>query len=227
MVALVLIPFVPWIIDRLGVRASLTCCSVAIGIGSMLRAATLHHELAVSSVYLAHAAAFFNALAGPFMWALPSKLSALWFPASQRTTATAWSTMAQNIGTVLGGIAGIVVSNRYELRRFVYLSSILGITLMILALFDHLWPAEPALPPSLSTAFQTDNSGEKVVDASGRPFIRRQPVTLGASLSTLWNTCKNGNFLLLVTANGLCTGTVSAWSAAVDPLMSPLGYTQV
>jgi cyanate permease len=60
----VLIPFVPWIIDRLGVRASITMSSVFIGIGSALRAATLHHELAPSALYLAHSAAFFNALAG-------------------------------------------------------------------------------------------------------------------------------------------------------------------
>jgi hypothetical protein len=53
------------------------------------------------------------------------------------------------------------------------------------------------------------------------------PMTLPESLALLWATCKNLNFLLLVSVNALCVGSLNAWAAAVDPLMSPLGYSQV
>jgi predicted MFS family arabinose efflux permease len=121
---------------------------------------------------------WYGDVVGPFVWALPSKVSALWFPANQRTAATAWSTMAQNIGTVLGGIAGVIVVDIHQLQRFVYISSVVGVSLMILALFDHLWPAQPLLPPSISTALQGGPS----------PMLGISLVTVAHPLHTL--TCQ-------------------------------------
>jgi MFS family permease len=47
-----------------------------------------------------------NALAGPFLSATPSLLSARWFPENERTKSTACGTVCGNLGASLGFFIG-------------------------------------------------------------------------------------------------------------------------
>ena len=50
-----------------------------------------------------------NGLAAPVCMAAPSLISATWFPADQRTTATSLSLLSGNVGFALGFIIGTFI----------------------------------------------------------------------------------------------------------------------
>jgi FLVCR family MFS transporter len=80
------IPFM-WTLDRHGIRPA-----VFIGIFCVLVSAVLRcmaNDSSTTSVVFIHLSYMLNGMAGPVAMAVPSRLAADWFPAEERTTATA------------------------------------------------------------------------------------------------------------------------------------------
>ena len=50
-----------------------------------------------------------NGLAGPVCMAAPSLISATWFPADQRTTATSIIILSGNVGFALAFVIGVIL----------------------------------------------------------------------------------------------------------------------
>lgn len=62
----------------------------------------------------------FNAACGPIVMSIPPKLSAAWFPETQRTTATAVGIIANNLGTAAGFFAPQLVTTPSQVPRILY-----------------------------------------------------------------------------------------------------------
>lgn len=84
------------VVDRLGLRASITVAASLTFTGTIIRSVTTKAPWAE---VLAHLGQILNSFAGPLVCATPSKLSVEWFAPHQRTTATSISIMANYVGT--------------------------------------------------------------------------------------------------------------------------------
>lgn len=60
---------------------------------------------------------FFNGLAGPVTQAGPPVLSSLWFPPSQRTTATALSSLTGSLGIAVSFLIGTLIKGEAVLKK--------------------------------------------------------------------------------------------------------------
>jgi FLVCR family MFS transporter len=224
----------PLIIDGIGLRGTVTLCAFLSCACAALRCIT---DEAPYALYFAHSGQILNAIAGnrlthfchvsahdgyrwrtqtigPLATAAPSLLSATWFEPSVRTTATAVSTMAENLGAVIGFMAGLYVHSEADFDAFVRVEAIIAVIILTLAVSDHMFPAVPPLPPSASSAATQAEEG------SGSRGM-------GPVLRDMWKLCKQPNFMLLMLMYAIGVGTVTAWSGIIDPILAPLGYTQV
>ncbi len=83
-------------VDRLGLRRSVTLAALLVAIGSSLRCITTKAPYAL---ILANLGQILNAAGGPLVLATPAKLSATWFPPEHRTTATSVAVMSNYLGS--------------------------------------------------------------------------------------------------------------------------------
>jgi len=114
---------------------------------------------------------------------IPSKVSAVWFPANQRSFATAIVTNAQGIGTGLGYILVAFITEQYGIRTMLYVQAELALFVAIVATIYY--PANPPTPPSPSA--EEERAG---------------------FLESLNRLSRNVNFWLLIFSGGALTGGV-------------------
>lgn len=94
-----LVLFMQPLVDRLGLRNTVTVAALFIAVGAGLRCLT---TVAPYALGLAHTAQILNSLAGPLVLATPTRLSATWFPPHRRTTATSVAIMGSYLGAGVG-----------------------------------------------------------------------------------------------------------------------------
>jgi len=68
---------------------------------------------------LIHGGQLFNGLAAPVCMAAPPLISATWFPATQRTTATSLGLLSGNVGFALSFIIGIIGALSLYMKLYV------------------------------------------------------------------------------------------------------------
>ncbi|KAL6068118.1 MFS domain-containing protein [Balamuthia mandrillaris] len=182
-----------------------------------------------------------NAAVGPIVMAIPPKLSAVWFPPRQRTTATAISGLANILGTTVGFLMGLFVKNSADVLLLVYVQS--GLSAFVALLIFIYFPAQPPSPPSPSSITTTSSSTsstifsstteteEEVANVNLSPGDKHnkkanEVITKGRKkmslMRSLWKLLCNPNYVLLVLVGGLSGGIYNSWSA----LLGPLGYSQ-
>lgn len=172
----------------------------------------------------------FNAACGPIVMSIPPKLSAAWFPETQRTTATAVGIIANNLGTAAGFFAPQLVTTPSQVPRILYASIIpsaaghplltyprplltyprprhsyvhCGLSAIALVAVVVYFPCNPPLPPSPAAALMA-NSG-----ADGKS------ATIGAVLKEWRAVASNWNFVALAVVRQLSSCIVCA---ALPPL---------
>ena len=173
-------------------------------VGTGLRCITSNQLYATP---LIHCGQIMIGFAGPVAQAAATALSSIWFPSSQRTTATAIASLASYCGTALSFIigptvvqdygdrsiseanskyAGLVDKISHDIRWYLYAQAGVCCVLLILVIFT--FPKKPPKPPSATANLERMNFKE--------------------GLKKLFF---NPQFQLIAFAYGLTTGVYSAW----------------
>ena len=95
-----------WLLDTKGLRLVCLGGSILVFLGCAVRCFSTR---GLACTILAHLGQIFNGLAGPVAMAAAPVLSATWFPAHERTTATAIMSMSNNLGVALSVIIGPIL----------------------------------------------------------------------------------------------------------------------
>jgi len=134
-----------------GLRVVLRVAAVCLLASAALRFACRSHSAA--SVAALHLSFVANAAAGPAAMAAPTALAELWFPASERATATAVMAGCNILGGCLSSIGGPLIVRTGAQSEFDAYNAIFAALAgtCAVAMFAHL-PTQPPLPPSLSAA---------------------------------------------------------------------------
>lgn len=136
----------PHVIERIGLRAGVTTGAAMCCFSAVLRSLTAESPWAE---LLAHIAQLVNGMAGVFVLATPSKLSALWFEPSLRTTTTATVVMANYLGAGVGFLVALAVDTPDKVRTMLYAEAGVAAGILIIAVGDHYFPGETC--PALAT----------------------------------------------------------------------------
>lgn len=192
----------PSIVDRIGLRASITLAISLVCAGTVLRSLT---TVAPYAIILAHAGQILNACSGPLVLATPSKLASEWFPPQQRTLAVSIAVMANYFGTGVGFLVAMPVKHAQGIHILLWGEAIFAGIIVVLCIIDHAF--FPPLPPSVPSATA---SKHRAVD----------------TIKDFGQLLSNGNFMVLCLTYGVSLGTYSGWSGVLGPILEPLGYSQ-
>ena len=201
---LVLIPvaFVNGPLSRsLGLRGVVMIGCSLVGAGAILRVLALYAPHArYGWVVAAHA---INAAAGPVIMCCPPMLSSVWFPAKERTTATAIAYNAQIVGISFGWAAGpYLVTQASEIPRLIWLEAGFGVVALLAGLT---FPKAPALAPTIS-------AGEERI----------------AFWEGVWILLRRPSFVAFLLLWGVASGVNWGWTALLDIyLKTSLSPTQI
>lgn len=91
--------FCSWIIEKRGIRDTMFAAMILESVGAGVR---IFAQPGGKYFGFIHLGQILNGIAGPLIMAPPPKLSAVWFPPNQRTTATSIGTMAPYVGSAVG-----------------------------------------------------------------------------------------------------------------------------
>ena len=114
---------------------------------------------------------------------MPSKVSAVWFPANQRSFATAYMVNSQGTGAGLGYVLISFLTEQYGLRTMLYVQAEVALFVAILA--SIYFPPAPPTPPSPSA----EEDRTSFFEALKKLMINR-------------------NFILLTLSGGIILGAV-------------------
>lgn len=210
-----------------GLRVSVLLAAFFELIGTALRCFSLSNK---SQSLLIHIGQFVTGLGGPVAMAAPPLVSAAWFPPSQRTTATAISSLACYSGTALSFVigpllvddVGVLVNKsqeldynklrkslnssqiaeyKHQIMNFMYLE--FGVTALVFLCVLVYFPSKPATPPSITAAI-----GRLDFSIGFKALLRKK------------------RFWLLVFIYGLSTGIYGAWCSVLDLNLSVFDINQ-
>ncbi|XP_066297049.1 solute carrier family 49 member 4 homolog [Branchiostoma lanceolatum] len=203
--------------DRLRLSVVLTALLIAVGTG--LRCIPASTGIATILINIGQ---FLNGIAGIMLMAAPPLISSTWFPPSQRTTATAISSIFNYVGTSVGYLIGpLFVSQPHltpnstlqyndtvvedisgQIMRLMYVEC--GYcTAVFLAILIY-FPSKPPTPPSLSAA------------------MNRLDFRTGVK-----KLFRHGQFWLVCLAYCVPGGVIGGWTAVLDVILSPHGISQI
>ncbi|KAL7646224.1 UNVERIFIED_CONTAM: hypothetical protein RMT77_003133 [Armadillidium vulgare] len=198
-----------YIVNRFGLRfgiflgSSLNCLgSVVRALGTSSFIEDKHNQYIVSLL-----GQTISATSQGFILFIPTKVSQLWFPESQRALATTILAMSNPLGIVIAQATVPVIIDEEEdnipLNNYIWMA--LAVICLVLT-FICVTRSKPKTPPSLSAGKE-----QKKV-----PYFK-QLKTAFSSLS----------YFLLFLALGAGIGVFTAISTATQQLLCPLGYSDV
>lgn len=154
-----------------------------------------------------HVGQILNAAAGPIVFAVCSKLSAVWFPDHQRATATALAYTSNALGTAVGYILGPGLAPTVDQMPTLLYVQIGLASLPILGGLIY-YRERPKHPPSAVALAHREGRYEESFFKGVR----------GALL--------NVSFLLCITACGVQAGVTSGWQGVLPQALEDLDYTE-
>jgi len=197
-----------WVVDRFGFKAGVQSGCFLNAAGSIIRLLGMFDY--VSSRHTQYVVVMTGqtvaSLAQPFAMSLPTKVSEVWFPQTQRTLSTTIGALGNPLGFMVASlIAPIVVSDEDDVPIPNYIFSALGIFAGLLGLL--VWRSKPATPPS-STADKPDRL------SSDYSYAR-----------SLKEVLKNKSFVVLMFAVGGGMGLLSGLQTMMDQMLCSWGYS--
>ncbi|XP_065177837.1 solute carrier family 49 member 4-like [Sycon ciliatum] len=200
---IIFIPFVffsSWYLQRYGLRSLVRLGAWLVLIGTGLRC-LIPRGYETDLFFLVHIGQILNAAVGPIVMATPPKLSVDWFPASQRTSATAISAVSNSFGVAFGFLLVPALVSSFNAMGYAGVQYMVftefWMTAAICAMVFAYFPAHPPTPPSLSS--QTERL----------PF--KESLLAASSNSTFWILCICG---------GVSQGIFSGWSSVLSIILN-------
>jgi len=154
-----------------------------------------------------HAGQILNAAAGPIVLALCSQLSTVWFPDTQRATATALAYTANALGTSVGFLLGPGLAPTPEdLPTLLYVE--IGMAALPILGGIIYYRDRPRHPPSAAALAHFEGRYES-------NFLK------GVKDSIL-----NISFVLVILAGGIQAGTTNGWQGVLTQQLEGVKYTE-
>lgn len=179
---LLTIPFT-WFLHRYGLRVVGVGGAWMLAVGCGIRVFVPYVPQAHTWIWVMHIGHILIGLVGLPVMLMPSKISAVWFPANQRNFATAITTNAEGFGSGLGFILISFLTQRYGIRTMLYVQAEIALFVAILATIY--FPSGPPTPPS----FTATEERTSFVEALKKLVVNR-------------------NFLLLSLSGGILLGGI-------------------
>jgi hypothetical protein len=133
-----------WMMDKWGIRNSM----LFFGILNLIASGIRIFATGPSTLWVLILAQSLNSVCGPIGYAAVPLLSSLWFPPKERTTATAVTTLASWVGSVIGYSTGFYINHPWQLPYLVYAQT--GFSFVIAVCIIIYFPDRPPTPPSTS-----------------------------------------------------------------------------
>lgn len=187
-------------------------------LGCGLRMAAFIEGAPVPHLWL-HCGQILIGLAGPVSASIAPPFAAAWFPASERTLATALIWTCQSAAPSLGFAIALPTTTGAGLMTIMFgqLASALG----ALALWLFAVPKLPRCPPSSSAAAQRE-ACVSAGGAVGEPLVASAPL-FEASLTAL----RRNRFWVLAIAGGASVGAFQCWSASLGVLFEHSPFPEI
>ena len=199
-----------WALDRLGCRAPVLACVALMLACNALRFAARDGSLV--SVVCVHLSMVLDAIVGPVVMAAPSKLAEDWFPARERTLATAIAALSNQSGSiVVYALVPLLCPDASELSMFRLNAAMLGLSALNVLLAALYFPSHPPSAPSASAAVSKENEAR---------------VTL-LSLLAAWRTlARDAPYVCVMLAYALTLGIANPQGALLEPSLANLGASE-
>ena len=222
LVYVVLVLWAQPIVDRIGLRASITAACMLTASGSVLRCVAIVPALGdTAALVCAHAGQILNAMAGPFVLTTPALLSLEWFAPKTRNFATTVSVMANYAGTGIGFIAALPLNplDPNSARGLLGAEALVALLLLALAVLDHACGCN-ARPPM----FPAPSAEQQAYEQERRAALGLV-ATISDLLRGIGSILMNRNFIIIAITSGAAQGSYSAWSSVINPMLEPLAPT--
>ncbi|XP_043918703.1 solute carrier family 49 member 4 [Protopterus annectens] len=208
-----------WLLDKKGLRVSTLLTSFLMVLGSGLRCIPVSDHMVKR--WLIHIGQLFNGFGGPLLISAPPFLSATWFPADQRATATAIASLVNYLGAACAFIVGPLVvpgpNNTLPLQnamdshaafirdrvQAVLYAEFGLISLGFAATFAY-FPSQPPFPPSVTAGSQR--------------------LSYRSSICRLVRNCR---FLMIAVAYAIPLGVLGGWTGVLDMILTQVNVSQV
>lgn len=202
-------PVATWLLSRSkGVSRAMTTAAVLMVLCVVLRLVPTVSGDPTQGHWWLHLGQLFNAVAGPFIMAGCSAVSALWFPPSQRATATAVAYCGGSIGGALGFAFGplIVADSAANTPMLLYVEAAMALVPCSCCLV--FLPAAPRSPSSSALAAAAPS-----------------PPGLRAWWQRLVRAVSNRSMFVLALITGVQAGVNSGWGAMIPQAVAPPAFS--
>ena len=164
-----------------------------------------------------HASSVINGCGGPILNSAPALLSAIWFPAHERMTATGILGTCPILGSMVGFALGPRMVHHYtQLPSLLYAEAI-GTAVCGLLIWIH-FPDAPPTPPSGAAQLRAGRAAEASAEEKSelQVFLAELPATLRTWPFIV--TCLSANTFLAIYAN--------AWQTIAPSMFVAADYTE-
>ncbi|XP_042868370.1 solute carrier family 49 member 4-like isoform X2 [Penaeus japonicus] len=197
-----------WFLHAFGLRVGVLTGAGMLALGTALRTLTVQD---VAFTALSNVCAVLVGLAGTMLISAPPMLAALWFPPTERTTATAMSLVANRLGTAGSYLESFFVRQpgkgvspsviKEEIRSVMACEAMIALILFMLTV--AYFPPRPPSPPSITSAIPRLRYREAV-----RSILR------------------NRDLMLLIIAFSIFASVPVAWMSVFNYSLKEIGFGQ-
>ncbi|XP_064082216.1 solute carrier family 49 member 4-like isoform X2 [Macrobrachium nipponense] len=199
-----------WIMDKKGIRVAVLIIVSSVTVGTILRAGSLLIGSDVLFLVMCHIGAILNGAVGPLVLQSSAMIAAMWFPPSERTTATGCGQLITLMGGAGSYLQPLVVrspnpATKEEIRSDIarLLEIYVGVSVGVLVLVFVYFPAKPPTPPSVTST--------------------KERVDLKGSAARL---IRNTDYQLTVISMVFCVAVPSAWHTVLNYSLKDIGIDQ-
>ncbi|XP_055860563.1 solute carrier family 49 member 4-like isoform X2 [Biomphalaria glabrata] len=234
--------FFPWLLQVKGLRWAVVPSMFCVFIGTVCRVITSDEN---SATILIHIGQFLNGIAGPVgMGGMPT-LSAIWFPANERITATAIGTSISVLGSALPFVLGPFLVSDGPPNLNVTTTAAPMSTSVSSASHLILSTMEPGNVTAARIQRERDEIMKYMYYSCGFaglifliiliyfPAKPPHPPCLSASVerekywSGLWSLRSKKYFVLLAVIYGVSLGVINCWASVLNVNLSAFSFTHV
>lgn len=200
-----------WLMETKGLRVGVLTCVILVAIGTVVRIIPFLTHSDSFFTAMCHICAIFVGIPGTLVMAAPPMIAALWFPPKERTTATAFSQVMNQLGNAgsylepllvrspVDGVTPADIQSDIKLLMYIYAGFAVTLMLAILAYF----PSKPPTPPSITSSIERHD------------FV-----------TSLKKIIRNRDLMLVTISYGVSVGVPAAWLSVLNYSLKELGIHQ-